>query len=55
MTHAEFVKETKWGLGIKNKDDFPEENLVTFGVLQFVGAPLYVRKSSANNFHLLTK
>ncbi|GKT65573.1 integral membrane protein [Colletotrichum tofieldiae] len=31
--------ETKWGLGLKNIVDMPEENLYNFGLLQYAGAP----------------
>ncbi|KAM9885675.1 hypothetical protein VDGL01_00323 [Verticillium dahliae] len=34
--------ETKWGLGLLHLDDFPEENVYQFGLLQYMGAPLYV-------------
>jgi hypothetical protein len=32
--------ETKWGLGLKNLEDMPPENVYNFGLLQYMGAPL---------------
>ncbi|KAG9256536.1 uncharacterized protein F5Z01DRAFT_697220 [Emericellopsis atlantica] len=41
-----FVKargaETKWGLGLLELDDLPDENNYYFGLWQFVGAPFYI-------------
>lgn len=34
------VLQSKWGLGLVHLSDMPPENLYTFGVLQFAGAPL---------------
>ncbi|KZL75305.1 integral membrane protein, partial [Colletotrichum tofieldiae] len=34
--------QTKWGLGLKNIVDMPEENLYNFGLLQYAGAPFYI-------------
>ncbi|EGY20772.1 uncharacterized protein VDAG_10401 [Verticillium dahliae VdLs.17] len=34
--------ETKWGLGLLHLDDFPEENVYQFGLLQYMGAPFYI-------------
>ncbi|KAM7197313.1 Satratoxin biosynthesis SC1 cluster protein 4 [Naviculisporaceae sp. PSN 640] len=36
------IIQTKWGLGIKHAEDFPEEDLLNFGILQFIGAPFYI-------------
>ncbi|EEU43594.1 uncharacterized protein NECHADRAFT_45518 [Fusarium vanettenii 77-13-4] len=35
-------KETTWGLGLKSLDDMPDENVYTFGLVQYIGAPFYV-------------
>lgn len=34
--------ETKWGLGLLRYADNPPENLYTFGLVQYIGAPFYV-------------
>ncbi|KAM7201871.1 integral membrane protein [Rhypophila sp. PSN 637] len=36
------IIQTKWGLGLKNRQDLPDQNLLTFGLLQYVGAPFYI-------------
>ncbi|KAM0571062.1 hypothetical protein ACHAP6_008336 [Verticillium nonalfalfae] len=36
------IPETKWGLGLLHLDDFPEENVYEFGLLQYMGAPFYI-------------
>ncbi|KAM7212406.1 hypothetical protein V8F06_012207 [Rhypophila decipiens] len=36
------IIQTKWGLGLKNREDLPDQNLLTFGLLQYVGAPFYI-------------
>jgi len=36
------VLQSKWGLGLVRLSDMPPENLFTFGLLQFAGAPFYV-------------
>ncbi|KAH6606121.1 hypothetical protein Trco_005274, partial [Trichoderma cornu-damae] len=34
--------ETKWGLGLIHLETMPEENLINFGKMQYIGAPFYV-------------
>ncbi|EFQ34533.1 integral membrane protein [Colletotrichum graminicola] len=34
--------QTKWGLGLQNIEDMPNENLYNFGLLQYAGAPFYI-------------
>ncbi|KAK1964487.1 hypothetical protein LY78DRAFT_659311 [Colletotrichum sublineola] len=34
--------QTKWGLGLQNINDMPQENLYSFGILQYAGAPFYI-------------
>ncbi|KAK0735443.1 hypothetical protein B0T21DRAFT_348933 [Apiosordaria backusii] len=36
------ILQTKWGLGLKNIEDLPAENIYDFGLLQYMGAPLSV-------------
>ncbi|EMD67534.1 hypothetical protein COCSADRAFT_168722 [Bipolaris sorokiniana ND90Pr] len=36
------ILQTKWGLGLKNVEDMPNENLFNFGLLQYIGAPFYI-------------
>ncbi|KAI1136465.1 hypothetical protein F5Y05DRAFT_109232 [Hypoxylon sp. FL0543] len=36
------VIQTKYGLGLATRDDVPLENLYTFGLIQYIGAPFYV-------------
>lgn len=36
------IIQTKWGLGLLHLDDFPEENVYQFGLLQYMGAPFYI-------------
>ncbi|KAK1999627.1 integral membrane protein [Colletotrichum falcatum] len=34
--------QTKWGLGLASLKDMPDENVLPFSKLQFIGGPLYV-------------
>ncbi|KAI1075951.1 hypothetical protein F5B20DRAFT_557654 [Whalleya microplaca] len=34
--------QTKWGLGFTKLDDMPEQNLYSFGLVQYIGASFYV-------------
>ncbi|KAK1995410.1 hypothetical protein LX36DRAFT_713170 [Colletotrichum falcatum] len=34
--------QTKWGLGLKDIEVMPSENLYNFGLLQYAGAPFYI-------------
>ncbi|KAK4100116.1 hypothetical protein N658DRAFT_428256 [Parathielavia hyrcaniae] len=34
--------QTRWGLGLKQVDDLPVENVYNFGLLQYMGAPFYI-------------
>ncbi|EMD92617.1 hypothetical protein COCC4DRAFT_58170 [Bipolaris maydis ATCC 48331] len=36
------ILQTKWGLGLKNVSDMPNENIFNFGLLQYIGAPFYI-------------
>ncbi|KAK1586111.1 uncharacterized protein LY79DRAFT_556902 [Colletotrichum navitas] len=36
------VIQTKWGLGITSLKNMPDQNVLSFGKLQFIGAPFYV-------------
>ncbi|KAI8663358.1 hypothetical protein NCS57_00936400 [Fusarium keratoplasticum] len=36
------VIQTTWGLGLKSLEDMPDENVYTFGLVQYIGAPFYV-------------
>ncbi|KAK4226867.1 hypothetical protein QBC38DRAFT_214156 [Podospora fimiseda] len=36
------IVQTKWGLGLKNIDDLPDENIFNFGLVQYMGAPFYI-------------
>ncbi|KAK5662939.1 hypothetical protein OQA88_6351 [Cercophora sp. LCS_1] len=36
------IIQTKWGLGLENIGDLPEENVFNFGLIQYVGAPFYI-------------
>ncbi|KAL6898910.1 hypothetical protein GGI43DRAFT_72471 [Trichoderma evansii] len=36
------VVQTKWGLGLTSLNDMPDENVISFGFTQYVGAPFYV-------------
>ncbi|TKW50863.1 hypothetical protein CTA1_2754 [Colletotrichum tanaceti] len=36
------VLQTKWGLGITSLEDMPDENVLNFGKLQYMGGPFYV-------------
>ncbi|KAK1982633.1 integral membrane protein [Colletotrichum cereale] len=36
------VIQTKWGLGITSLNDMPEQNILHFGKLQYMGGPFYV-------------
>ncbi|KAK3988363.1 hypothetical protein QBC44DRAFT_104642 [Cladorrhinum sp. PSN332] len=36
------IVQTKWGLGLRNIDDLPPENIYNFGVVQYMGAPFYI-------------
>ncbi|KAK0386745.1 hypothetical protein NLU13_6581 [Sarocladium strictum] len=34
--------QTRWGLGLQHLVDLPPQNIPTFGLLQFAGAPFYI-------------
>ncbi|KAK5995367.1 hypothetical protein PT974_03771 [Cladobotryum mycophilum] len=36
------IVQTKWGLGLVHIDDMPDQNIINFGVMQYIGAPFYV-------------
>ncbi|TIC93711.1 hypothetical protein CH35J_009064 [Colletotrichum higginsianum] len=36
------VLQTKWGLGITRLEDMPDEDVLNFGKLQYMGGPFYV-------------
>jgi len=36
------VIQSRWGLGLKHLSAMPEQNVKTFGLLQFCGAPFYI-------------
>ncbi|KAH8652521.1 hypothetical protein BX600DRAFT_527839 [Xylariales sp. PMI_506] len=36
------IFQTKWGLGLQSVDDMPDQNIYTFGLLQYIGAPFYI-------------
>ncbi|KAK0674164.1 hypothetical protein QBC41DRAFT_72261 [Cercophora samala] len=36
------IIQTKWGLGLRNIDDLPPENIYNFGLIQYMGAPFYI-------------
>ncbi|KAG8165803.1 hypothetical protein KVR01_004355 [Diaporthe batatas] len=33
--------QTRWGLGLQNIEDLPTEDIYNFGLIQYMGAPLY--------------
>ncbi|KAL7958402.1 hypothetical protein V8C34DRAFT_152357 [Trichoderma compactum] len=36
------IVQTKWGLGLIELDTMPDENVLNFGKMQYIGAPFYV-------------
>ncbi|OHW96260.1 integral membrane protein [Colletotrichum incanum] len=42
LTRSLRLHETKWGLGITRLEDMPDENILHFGKLQYMGGPFYV-------------
>ncbi|KAH7304719.1 integral membrane protein [Stachybotrys elegans] len=36
------IIQTTWGLGLRHLDDMPPQNLIPFGMVQYIGAPFYL-------------
>ncbi|POS68858.1 hypothetical protein DHEL01_v212748 [Diaporthe helianthi] len=45
--------QTRWGLGLQHIEDLPTEDIYTFGLIQYMGAPFYITSILAFKLSLL--